>query len=591
MKVSNKLQAIAAMALLLPLLAACGGSTPTNTPLPAAGTPTAAVAAGTPTAAMAMTATPGMVMTSTQMMAMTATPGTMMTGTEMMGTPGAVMTGTEMMGTPGTTMTGTEMMGTPGTIMTGTQMMGTPGTTMTGTQMMGTPGTTMTGTEMMGTPGAVMTGTTPVSTPAGPTPTVTPANVGTPSASATKITFWHTQTRTNAAALNGMIADFNKTHSDVFVQPEYKGGYTDLLKAAQAAAAGGDLPDLTVGYENWLPGLIKSDVVVPLDSYINDPATGLTADDKADIFPQFISTNQYPAYGNKMYSFPFTKSTLTMWYNNDLLKKINKTAPPATWAEFVDDSKAIRALGSDYYGFEFQNEPSMLVGMIYAFGGQMMNADNTQFVFSSPQGVAAMQLLGDGVKGGYFLMTNPGKFENEQDFAKKKVGFILESSTAYSFIPSYYPMENKTPVPGSDFDWSATVLPHGDGVSPVTTLYGGNIIMYKTTEARQKAAWEFIKWFTAKEQTAKWASVSGYMPLRKSAADIESLKTLYSTNPRAKAVFSNVLPLATASEPKVGSYQQVRDILQEKITNVAKGTQSAADAMKDAQDKANATMQ
>ncbi len=515
MKIRNRLQAMAAVMLLLPLLAACGGAADT----PVAATPTTGSAAvASPTTAMI----------------------------------------------PPTTSMG----------MTGTQMMGTPGTSMTSTAGTSTGGTTPTAS-----------GPTPVP------PTPTPANVGQAAPNATKISFWHTQTRTNANVLNGMVADFNKTHPDVFVTPEYKGGYTDLLKAVQAAAAGNSLPDLTVGYENWIPGLISADAVVPFDAYINDPTIGLSASDTSDIFPQFIATNKYPAYGGKMYSFPFTKSTLTMFYNNDLLKKIGKSGPPQTWAEFVDDSKAIRALGPDFYGFEFDNEPSRTVGMIYASGGQMMNADNSQFVFNDKPTQDAMQMIADGVKGGYFLMTDPGKFIDESDFAKQKVGFIIQSSTGYSFIPSYYPTNaQKTPMPGSDFDWSAAVLPHADGVSPQTTLYGGNIIMYKTSDVRQKAAWEFVKWFTAKEQTAKWASVSGYMPLRKSAADTEPLKTLYGKNPRAKAAFTNVLPYATDAEPKVGSYQQVRDILADTFTQVAKGTASPADALKAAQDKANQTL-
>ncbi len=521
--------------LLLPILAACGGAAATDTPVPVLTTTIVSAPLASPTTAMAMTPTAaGTMMTSTQMMGMTPTAGTMMSGTQMMG-----------------------MTPTAGTMMTGTQM----------------------------------AGTTPTAAPKAPTPTATPANVGQAAPNATKITFWHTQTRRNGDTLNGMIADFNKTHPDVFVTPQYKGGYTDLLTAVQTAAAGGSLPDLTVGYENWLPGLISADAVVPFDDYINDPTTGLTASDTSDILPQFIATNKYPAYGNKMYSFPFTKSTLTMWVNNDLLKKIGKSAPPATWAEFVADSQAIRALGPDYYGFEFQPEPSMLVGMVYGFGGQMMNADNSQFAFNSPQGVAALQTLADGVKSGYFLMVTPSTFQEEQDFAKQKVGFIMESSSSYSFIPSYYPTnDQKTPVPGSDFDWSAAMIPHADGVTPQTTIYGGNIIMYKTGAAQQKAAWEFVKWFTDAPQTAKWASISGYMPLRKSAATTEPLQTLYAKNARAKSAFTNVLPYATDAEPKVGSYQQVRDILASIITQAVKGTTSAADGMKSAQDKSNQTL-
>ncbi len=112
------LRGIAALALMLPLLAACGGSA-TNTPVPAATSTTAAAASGA-TATTAMMA-PTAMMTNTVMMAPTA----MMTPTAMMA-PTAMMTGTAMMA-PTAMMTGTAgMVMTPTAMMTGTGAATTP---------------------------------------------------------------------------------------------------------------------------------------------------------------------------------------------------------------------------------------------------------------------------------------------------------------------------------------------------------------------------------------------------------------------------------------------------------------------------------
>ena len=70
-----------------------------------------------------------------------------------------------------------------------------------------------------------------------------------------EIHFWHTQSRANADALNGLVNEFNSTHPGIKVIPEFKNSYDDVLKAVQAAGAGGALPDLSVGYENWMPRL------------------------------------------------------------------------------------------------------------------------------------------------------------------------------------------------------------------------------------------------------------------------------------------------------------------------------------------------
>ncbi len=81
------LRSIAALALLLPLLAACGGTTPTPAPAPTSTTAVLAPAASPTTAMMAASPTTAMVMTPTTAMVMTPTAGMVMT-------PTAAMTGT-----------------------------------------------------------------------------------------------------------------------------------------------------------------------------------------------------------------------------------------------------------------------------------------------------------------------------------------------------------------------------------------------------------------------------------------------------------------------------------------------------------------
>ncbi len=424
-------------------------------------------------------------------------------------------------------------------------------------------------------------------TPAGPpAATATPAPTFTAAPNATIVHFWHTQTRTNAAELTAMAVDFNKSHPNIQVIPEYKGNYSQLLTAVQAAAVANALPELTVGYENWIPSLYDADAVVPFDSYLNG-ADGFSQADLADIYPNFIETNKYAQYDNKFYSLPFTKSALTMWYNEDLLKQVGASGPPKTWDEFVSISKKVAALGEEYSGFEFENETSMYVAMIYAFGGTVTTADNKKYNFNNAGAQKALQLLVDGVRGGYFNQVEFNSFQDEIDFANKKVAFLFRSSTAYSFIKTYYPKgADGKADPAYDFNWFAAVMPQAAGVQPGTTLYGGNIIMYKTTEAKQAASWQFVKWFLEGQQSARWASVSGYFPVRKSATTLDPLKSVYDKDAKAKSNL-NVLPFATRSEPKLGSYQQVRDIISNAMTVAIKGTRSVTDALRDAESQAN----
>ncbi len=400
-----------------------------------------------------------------------------------------------------------------------------------------------------------------------------------------EVHFWHTQSRANADALNGLVNEFNQTHPGIKVIPEFKNNYDDLLKAVQAAGAGGALPDLSVGYENWMPGLVQSDLSVPFDDFVKGP-NGFTGKELADFFPAFLATNVYPNLGNKMWSFPFTKSMPMLWYNLDLLKKAGIDHPPTTWDEFVADSKAVAKPDQGIYGYEFEAATSEYLAGIYSRGGAVMNAQQSSFTFNNPAAQAQLQMLTDGATNRYFLVTEPNKFQDEIDFANQKSAFIIRSSTSVSFIKSYYPKNQ----PGYDFNWSGTVIPHAASVStPVTTVYGGNVLLYKTTPERERAAWAFVKWFTSPNQNARWAALSGYLPLTKSAESQADLQKAWAKEPRLRASFDN-LKYATASEPKVGSYQPVRDIILQALQAALTGVKSPADALNDAQTDSNQTL-
>jgi ABC-type glycerol-3-phosphate transport system substrate-binding protein len=400
-----------------------------------------------------------------------------------------------------------------------------------------------------------------------------------------EIHFWHTQSRANADALNGLVNEFNATHPGIKVIPEFKNTYDDLLKAVQTAGAGGSLPDLSVGYENWMPGFVQSDISVPFDDFLASPG-GYTQSELADFFPAFLKTNVYPALGNKMWSFPFTKSMPMLWYNMDMLKAAGISKPPATWDEFVADSKAVAKPDQGIYGYEFEAATSEFIAGIYSRGGTVMNNNDSSFTFNNPAAQGQLKMLTDGVNARYFLVTEPNKFQDEIDFANQKAAFIIRSSTSVSFIKSYYP---KTPA-NYDFNWSGTVIPHGAGVTtPVTTIYGGNVLMYKTTPERERAAWAFVKWFTQPNQNARWAALSGYLPLTKSAQSNYLLQAAWQKEPRLRASFDN-LQYATAAEPKVGSYQQVRDIIFQDLQAALSGTKSPEDALSEAQTDSNDTL-
>src|SRR5947207_331891 len=155
------------------------------------------------------------------------------------------------------------------------------------------------------------------------------------------ITLWHALSGPQQVALDAMVKKFNDTNGKgITVTALNQGNYTQLYQKTLGAIQAGALPDLAHAYESFVADYMKADVVVDLGPYKDSAKNGLTKQSQDDIYKGYYDTNTFPQYGNKLLSWPFTKSLAVMYVNDDILKEIGKPTPK-TWDEF----KATAATG------------------------------------------------------------------------------------------------------------------------------------------------------------------------------------------------------------------------------------------------------
>jgi ABC-type glycerol-3-phosphate transport system substrate-binding protein len=411
-----------------------------------------------------------------------------------------------------------------------------------------------------------------------------PAATGTPAASkaagAVEITLWHTQSAPNSDVLNSLVSQFNASHPGITVRTEFAGSYNDEYAKLLAAAKGGGLPDLAVAYENVVAELMKGGVIVPLDSYISG-TEGLGKDSLDDIFPGYLETNRFKQFGNQTLSFPFTKSQVMAYYNSDLLRAAGVTTPPQTWQEYGAALKKVadqaKASGQPFNGAEAHNTDASNVDFeIMSRGGALVSDDQQKTLFDNPQGAAALSFDAGLVRSGEAYLYR--SFDWQNDFAAGKTAAILESSTSYAFLE---PLVKKAPAPVH----YQVAAPPSDPDHKLTVMYGANVAIFKSTPAKQAAAWQFVKWFTDTQQTAAWSIKTHYLPVRKSAAETPEFKRELASNQALKAAFDE-LPHARP-EPNVAGWQAVRDDLQNAETEVVTGKANAQQALAEAAAKAD----
>ncbi len=375
-----------------------------------------------------------------------------------------------------------------------------------------------------------------------------------------EVTFWHTQVRANEEKLKKIIGDFEAKNPNIKIKAEYQGSYDDLYKKTIAAISGGGLPDLSVAYENQVSEYQVENVVAPLEDYINSQKYGLTVQDLQDFYPLYITSNQYPEFKGQMLSFPFTKSVLSMYYNADKLREQNIPVPQ-TWADF---SNAVKKFTGDPKGYAIAVDASTFNGAVYSRGGQLINEAQTQWLFNGQPGVEFLQMQQDLVRsGGAYLIDK--RFADQEAFGQGKVVFTMGSSSGFPF---YKEVVDK----GAKFNWNVAIIPHGDNDKPATTSYGANIAMFnKGAAEKQLAAWQFIKYFTSTDVNAEWSVASGYLPIRKSAAETEIVRKQFDTLPAYKTAVTEIQQYARP-ETTVRGTQDTRMLIQnawtEAVTNL-----------------------
>ena len=392
-----------------------------------------------------------------------------------------------------------------------------------------------------------------------------------------KIQFWHTQTQDNAKELEAIVADFNAAHPQgPAVQATYIGKYSDLFEKVRALAADKShksLPDLAVAYESMIADYMAADIVRPLDDLIADAQTGLDKDSLADIHQVYLDTNRFPQFNNQMLSFPFTKSNLVFYYNEDVLAEL-KLKVPETWDEFVAACRKIKAKKS-LTPLACGVDASTDDGLILSMGGPLLATDRMHAAFDQPATLDAFKLWNTLYQDGLAYQV-VDKDDQTKDFATGKAVFAFRTSAAQASI---------TKLVAGKFKWGLKGLPHKAGAKPVTVMFGANICIFKSQPDREKVAWEFIKFFTSPPITARWATATGYLPVRKSAAKVDKLAAYYAAAPLNRAAY-DLLPQAV-SEPNIAGWQSVRKAIETAETGVATQVKRPEDAVKELQEAAN----
>jgi sn-glycerol 3-phosphate transport system substrate-binding protein len=421
---------------------------------------------------------------------------------------------------------------------------------------------------------------------AAPQPTDCPMNALSDSGQPVEITLWHSMSATTGVVLEDMIADYNAAQSRVHVTPVFQGGYEDTFgKYVNTLRSGGELPTLVQLSEIFLQPMVDSESIVPIGDCI------AAADYDLSDYPKLL-IDQYRLDGT-LQTMPFQLSNPVLFYDgNDFVAAgLDPADPPTTLDELVATSQALVDAGVVTSGLALQVDAWAFEQWIATAGELLVDHDNGR------SGRAQRALLDTDVVAdllatlqrmhdeGLLLVTGRGGEQAglARFIAVAQGGASMTIGSSASLGEIY---QQITRVP--DVDVRVGPFP---GLGGRTTVGGGSIYLTNATDdAQRAAAWDLLSWLNEPAQQVRWATGTGYVPTRLSAADDPALVQLWAERPGYKVAWEQ---LAVAGEvpggggPVIGDYLGVRDAIEDGLEALFAGDEPAtvAAASQDAADQ------
>ncbi|NGP60259.1 ABC transporter substrate-binding protein [Paenibacillus thiaminolyticus] len=115
---------------------------------------------------------------------------------------------------------------------------------------------------------------------------------------------------------------------------------------------------------------------------------------------------------------------------------------------------------------------------------------------------------------------------------------------------------------------------------------GANLaVLAASSPEKKEAAWKFMQWMTAPEQTIRWSQGSGYMPVSKAGLESDTLKEAFVKDPNFKVAIDQLQ--YGKARPMVPGYKELQEVIMTEIQRVILGQATPDEALQAATDKAN----
>ena len=331
-----------------------------------------------------------------------------------------------------------------------------------------------------------------------------------------------------------LAADFMKKYPHIKIQfrapsASYGDGHQVMLRSAVT----NQLPDIYyAGYHllgEMARTLERRNQIVDLVPFIKSEPSNWASTNFA---PRMMSLSQVDG---KQYGLAFNASSPIMYFNTDLVKRAGGDPKnmPNTWDGLITLAGKIKALGGDVSGISYDvhawPDDWLFQGMIYQLGGKLVEPGSKKVGFNNDSGLQALKTMRRFVTDGGMQLVDWD--QSRQQFGAGKTGILFSTPAHLKIV---------TDMVGTKFEWGTARFPLDNKANGGVPTGGNAVVMLTKDAAKQKAAWEFIKYVTSPEAQKVVVEMTGYLPTNQVALGSNYLGPFYDKNPNFRTATTQI---------------------------------------------------
>ena len=351
-----------------------------------------------------------------------------------------------------------------------------------------------------------------------------------------EIVFWakNDTNITQTQIYNQAIEDFEKLYPNIKVNIRLYTDYNKIYNDVITNIATGTTPNVCITYPDHIATYMTgNNVVVPLDSMIDDPRYGLGGSDvkfdspaRSEVIPEFLNEC---VLDDHIYALPYMRSTEACYVNKEYVEALGYEIPETLTWDFVWEVSE-KALEKNPDGTYVVNGKDVMIPFIYKSSDNMLitmlkqqNAgysdDEGNILIFNDTTEQDLITISDHTKTGAFstfkISGYPGNFFNAGECI-----FAIDSTAGATWMGSDAPLSDIDANQIARFTTVVKTVPQFDPDNQYMISQGPSICLFNKPDSSEVlASWLFAQYMLTNDVQIAYSSTEGYVPVTSKAQD------------------------------------------------------------------------